>query len=48
MTCDGPARPQNEVDEVRWVGVDEALSLLSYDRDVEVLDELLRRRGAAV
>jgi hypothetical protein len=26
------------VDEVRWVGIEEALALVSYDRDREVLD----------
>jgi 8-oxo-dGTP diphosphatase len=40
MTCDGEAVAQNEVDEVRWVPLDEAASLLSYDRDVELLKRL--------
>ena len=29
--------PHAEVDEVRWLGFDEAASLLSYDRDQDVL-----------
>jgi 8-oxo-dGTP diphosphatase len=29
--------PNDEVDEVRWVTPDEALALLTYDRDREVL-----------
>ena len=40
MTCDGEPRPQNEVDEVRWVPLDEAGALLSYERDVELLSRL--------
>ena len=40
MTCDGEPRPQNEVDEVRWVALDEAGALLSYERDVELLSRL--------
>jgi 8-oxo-dGTP pyrophosphatase MutT (NUDIX family) len=40
MTCDGEARAQNEVDEVRWVTVDEARDLLSHRRDVQLLDAL--------
>ena len=37
MSCDGDARAQNEVDEVRWVPLDEARALLSEDRDRDVL-----------
>ena len=40
MTCDGEARAQNEVDEVRWVPVAEARELLTHDRDRELLDRL--------
>jgi len=40
MSCDGDARAQNEVDEVRWVPLDEARALLSEDRDRELLDVL--------
>lgn len=35
----GVARPQNEIDEVRWLPVAQARSLMSYDRDRSVLDE---------
>ena len=37
MTSDGEAVAQNEVDEVRWVPLDEATALLSYERDVDLL-----------
>lgn len=30
-----------EIDEARWLSVDEARSLLSYGRDVEVLDAFI-------
>lgn len=39
---DGPsARPQNEVDEVVWLPVGDAVALLSYGRDTAVLEALL-------
>ena len=34
---DGPFVPNDETDELRWVAPDEALRLLTYDRDREVL-----------
>jgi 8-oxo-dGTP pyrophosphatase MutT (NUDIX family) len=34
---DGPFVPNDETDELRWVPVDEAMRLLTYDRDREVL-----------
>jgi 8-oxo-dGTP pyrophosphatase MutT (NUDIX family) len=40
MTCDGEPRAQNEVDEVRWVSLEEAKTLLTYERDVELLSRL--------
>jgi 8-oxo-dGTP diphosphatase len=33
---------QNEIDEVRWVPLDDVATVLSYDRDVELLAKLLR------
>jgi len=39
---DGSFRANDEVDELRWVDVDEALKLLSYERDGETL-----RKGVA-
>ncbi len=36
----GGEQPQHEVDEVRWLGLEEAKRLLSYDRDVEMLDAM--------
>ena len=39
MAADAGGRPlARDVDEVRWVEIDEAATLLSYDRDREVLD----------
>jgi len=38
LTVEAEARAQNEVDEVRWVLLDEARELLTYDRDRELLD----------
>ena len=40
MTCDGEARAQNEVDEVRWVPVADARELLTQERDRSLLDGL--------
>jgi 8-oxo-dGTP pyrophosphatase MutT (NUDIX family) len=37
------ARPQNEVDDVRWVTRAQALELLTYARDAEVLELVPRR-----
>jgi 8-oxo-dGTP pyrophosphatase MutT (NUDIX family) len=34
---DGPFVPNDETDELRWVALDEAMRLLTYDRDREVL-----------
>ena len=39
---DGEFVPNDEVDEVRWVTPDEAETLLTYDRD----RDLLREAGA--
>ena len=36
----GEAAPANEIDEVRWVPLDEAAALLSYDRDRALLTRL--------
>ncbi len=41
MTCDGEARAQNEVDEVRWVLIAEARELLTHERDRALLDKLV-------
>ncbi|HEX5265878.1 MAG TPA: NUDIX hydrolase [Acidimicrobiales bacterium] len=42
MTPDsGVVAADNEVDEVRWVGIEEAQALLSYPRDRHVLASLL-------
>ena len=38
LTATGEAQAQNEVDEVRWVPLDEARELLSYDRDRQLLE----------
>lgn len=36
----GEAGPSNEVDEVRWVPVDQAAGFLTYERDRELLRSL--------
>lgn len=36
----GGEGPENEVDEVRWLGLEEAKQFLSYERDVGMLDAL--------
>jgi hypothetical protein len=41
MTCDGEPRAQTEVDEVRWVALDEAAALLTYERDVALLHQIV-------
>jgi hypothetical protein len=40
MTCDGEPHAQNEVDEVRWVALDDARDLLTHDRDRRLLERL--------
>jgi hypothetical protein len=40
MTSDGEPRAQSEVDEVRWVPLAEAGTLLTYPRDAELLGRL--------
>jgi 8-oxo-dGTP diphosphatase len=42
MECDGEPAADNEVDQVRWVPVDEAAAVLSYERDRELLAEVIR------
>ena len=34
---EGAFEPNNETDQLRWVPLDEALRLLTYDRDRDVL-----------
>lgn len=41
MRASGDARPQNEVDEVRWVTPGEAAELLDHDRDRELVRSAL-------
>jgi 8-oxo-dGTP diphosphatase len=40
MTCDGDARAQNEIDELRWVTPDAARALLTYEYDRALLERL--------
>ena len=40
MSTDDEAAPSNEVDAVRWVGVEEAKRLLSYLHERQLLDAL--------
>jgi 8-oxo-dGTP diphosphatase len=37
MAAEGEPRGRNEVDEVRWVAIDEAIDVLSYDYDRQLL-----------
>jgi 8-oxo-dGTP diphosphatase len=39
-TDGGRFRPNNEVDEVRWLPVERAIAALSYDHDGEVVRAL--------
>lgn len=41
----GEGRLQHEVDSVRWVGVKQALKLMTYRRDAEQLDALVEADG---
>ena len=40
----GEFDPTEEVDEIRWLSVERATRLLSYDRDAAVLDTFVARR----
>ena len=40
MTCDGEARAQNEIDDVRWVPLAEARDVLTHEHDRALLDRL--------
>ena len=39
---DGSFAPNDEVDEMRWVRLDEAVTLLTYERDRDLVGSLLR------
>ena len=41
---DGVFSPSDEVDEVKWLPLEDAMSALSYPRDREVLQALARSR----
>ncbi len=40
MAATGEAAPKNEIDDVRWVPLEDASGLLSYERDVELVQTL--------
>ena len=40
---DGEFEPNSEVDEVRWVTLDGAADVLTYEHDADVVAELGRR-----
>jgi 8-oxo-dGTP diphosphatase len=42
---EGQFEPHGEVDEIRWVSMDEAERLLTYDHDKEIVRQALRRHG---
>ena len=39
-TLEGELEPANEIDAARWASLDEARSLLTYERDIGLLDRL--------
>jgi 8-oxo-dGTP pyrophosphatase MutT (NUDIX family) len=41
----GPFTPNREVDQVRWLSLDEAATLLSYDADRQLLGHLAPHKG---
>ena len=43
VTADGPFVPNAEVDELRWLPVEEAAELLTYERDRDVLGRFRAR-----
>ncbi len=43
MRCEGEPVARNEVDEVRWVPLEEVADILTYERDVELLARVRRR-----
>ena len=47
MSSDGEAVAQNEVDEVRWVALEDAAALLTYERDGELLAASSLQHAAA-
>lgn len=42
MAPSGEAAARNEVDELRWSSLDEALALLTYERDRQLVASVLR------
>lgn len=38
--CEGEFEPNPEVDELRWVGIDDAKRMLSYDFDRDLIDRV--------
>jgi 8-oxo-dGTP diphosphatase len=46
MEPDGDPEPRNEVDEVRWVMLDDAGGMLSYERDRELVTQVANAGGS--
>ena len=44
MEADGDPEPRNEVDEVRWVLLEDAAGVLSYERDRELVVQVTGER----
>lgn len=43
----GAPSPQSEVDEVRWLGIEAAKELITYKREIALLDALVERVARA-
>ena len=46
MEPGGEAEPRNEVDDVRWVPLEDAPAALSYERDRELVTQVTNREGS--
>jgi 8-oxo-dGTP diphosphatase len=46
MEADGEPAPCNEVDEVRWVPLEEARAALTYERDRDLVTQVTNQRGS--
>lgn len=47
VPLDGAFEPNDEVDEIRWLALDQARQILTYDHDVAVLSALGHQQAAS-